>query len=151
LALKTGLNQEPKSNFSKKKLAVVVVVVASLALAGTYFGIVYFSQSSCPSGATLRSFAIVANDTTGYNDSRYQPFEMNVHSGDCVLVTFVNNSTAQSHGLGIANYLNSIVVQPNKSESVKFLANKTGQFQVSEPLFSTVNAWTDRCGTLNVA
>jgi len=144
------LNQQPKSKLGKKKLA-IVAILSSVALAGTYFGVSYFSQSPCPSGVPLRTFTIVVNDTTGYNDSRDQPFQMNVQQGDCVLVTFVNNSTAQPHGLAINYYLpNGIVAQPKTSGSARFQANKPGQFPVFEQLFSTIAAWTNNAGRLNV-
>ena len=109
----------------KRKPVTVVALIASVAIGGTYLGIVYFSQSVCPSGTTLRSFVIIVNGTTGYNDSKDQPFQMNVHTGDYVLVTFVNDSPTQSHGLAINYYLNNgLVVQPNRSDSAKFLATQ---------------------------
>ena len=145
------LNQYPKSRLNKRMLIVAVAIVISVALSGTYFAVSYLSQTPCPSGASLRSFVIIANDTNGYNSSRYQPFQMNVQKGDCVLITFVNNSPVQPHGLAISYYLNGIIVQPNKTESAKFQANKTGQFQVYEHIASSINGFTDNCGTLTVA
>lgn len=144
------MSQQLPSRFDKRKLTIVVTIVSLLAVAGAYLGVSYFWQSPCPSGVPLRTFTIVANDTTGYNDSRDQPFQMNVQQGDCVLVTFVNNSTTQPHGLAISNYLHGIVAQPKTSASARFQASKPGQFPVSEQLLSTINAWTDKAGMLNV-
>ena len=145
------LNQQPQSRFGKRKLAIVVTIVALLAVAGAYFGISYVSQSPCPNGVPLRTFTIVANDTTGYNNSRDQPLQMNVQQGDCVFVTFVNNSTTQPHGLAINYYLDhGIIAQPKTSQSARFQANKPGQFPVSEQIISTIAAWTDNAGTVNV-
>ena len=147
-----GMNEGPKSKPGKRKIAIVIAFIASVAIAGTFFGIVYFSQSACPSGVALRSFVIIANDTTGYNNSKYQPFQMTVRSGECVLVTFVNNSTAQPHGLVISYYdaTPGIIVQPTKSGNIKFLATKTGHFSLFEQIFSTIADWTSNAGTLNV-
>ncbi len=147
-----GMNQGPRSKPGKRKIAIVIAIIASVAIAGTYFGIVYFSQSACPSGVALRSFVIIANDTTGYNNSRYEPFQMNVHRGVCVLVTFINNSTTQSHGLVISYYdaTPGIIVQPAKSGNIKFLATQTGQFSLFEQIYSTIADWTSNAGTLNV-
>ena len=144
------LNQDPKPKRSKRMLIVAVAIVISVALSGTYFAVSYLSQPPCPSGASLRSFVIIANDTNGYNSSRYQTFRVNVQKGDCVFITFVNNSPVQPHGLAINYYLNGIIVQPNKTESAKFQANKTGQFQVFEHIASSINGFTDNCGTLTV-
>ena len=145
------MNQQPQTKFGKRKLAIIVAIVALVALAGTYFGASYFSQSSCPNGVPLRTFTIVANDTTGYNDSRDQPFQMSVQLGDCVVVMFVNNSATQPHGLAINYYLHhGIIVQPKTSESARFQANKPGQFLVSEQIFSTIAAFTNNAGKLNV-
>lgn len=145
------MNQAPKSRLGNRKVAVVVAILVSVALAGIYFGIAFFNQSPCPSVVTLRSFVIIANDTTGYNGSRNQPFTMSVQEGDCVLVTFVNNSTNQSHGLAIDYYYpNGIVAQAKSIESARFQANKPGQFRVFENLFSTIAPWTNNAGTLNV-
>ena len=149
----TRLNpQVSKRIQSKRKLTAVIALVVLAVIAATYFGAVYFFQSPCPSGATLRSFTIIANDTNGYNDSRYQPLTMNVQNGDCVLITFINNSPAQPHGLWITYYVTGVgaVAQPRQAKTVEFQATKTGQFQVGESIFSTIAAWTDNAGVLNV-
>lgn len=148
---KLELNQDPNSRPGNRKIAVIVAMIASVAIAGTYFGIVYFSQSPCPSGVTLRSFVIIANDTTGYNGSRYQSFQMDVQKDECVLISFVNNSTSQSHGLAISHYFeNGMVAQPKTTETTRFGASETGQFRVYEQLFSTIYSFTRNAGTLGV-
>lgn len=145
------LNQQHSPKFEKRRLAIVVAIVALVAVSGAYFGISYFSQSPCPNGVPLRTFTIIANDTTGYNDSKDQPFRMNVQQGDCVLVTFVNNSTTQPHGLAINYYLDhGIIARPKTSEIARFQANKPGEFLVSEQIFSTIAASTNNAGKLNV-
>jgi hypothetical protein len=92
------------------------------------------SQFACQSGVTLRSFVVIANETTGYNDSRYQPFEMNAHAGDCVLVSFVNTAKTEVHSIAINYYmLYGVVAQPGQTKTAKFQVTKTGQFHVYEP------------------
>ena len=146
------MSQDSESKLGKWKLATVLAIVLLGSIAGTYFGIVYFSQSPCLSGTTLRSFAIIANDTSGFNDSRYQPFTINVQKNDCVLITFINDDPVQTHGLGITHYVTGagVVAQPEQTKTVKFQATETGQFQVGESTASTINAFTDKAGVLNV-
>ena len=139
---------DSKSRLNKRTLT-TIAIIAIVIVAGTYFGLVYFFQTPCPSGTTLRSFTIIANDTTGYNNSRSHPFLMNTQKGDCVLINFVNDS-GQPHGLAINNYVTGIIVQPGQTYTVRFQATKIGQFQAHEQIPSTINAWTDNCGTLSV-
>lgn len=93
---------------------------------------------------------IVANSTTGYNSSRYQPFVMNVPGDECVSVTFINTDPAQPHGLAITYYSDGVVAQPHETVSFKFQATRTGTFSVYEQILSTIAAWTSNAGSLNV-
>ncbi len=100
---------------------------------------------------TLQSFLIIANDTTGYNNSRYQPFVMKVHRCDTLLVTFTDKSCCAPHGLAVETYFpKGIISQPGQSSSMRLQATISGQFALTEHIFSPTYLFDRNSGTLNV-
>jgi hypothetical protein len=76
---------------------------------------------------------------------------MNVKNGDCVRVTLIKNSPNQTHGLAISYYENNgIVVRPNRTGGVEFLATMTGRFGLFAQTDSTISSFTNNAGTLIV-
>jgi hypothetical protein len=151
--LQPVLNQGSDQATAHRWIADCIAILVIVSLAGIGLTLAYPSQSqfACQSGATLRSFVVIANETTGYNDSRYQPFEMNAHAGDCVLVSFVNTAKTEVHSIAINYYMPyGVVAQPGQTKTAKFQVTTTGQFQVYEPTVSSINAFTLKCGTLNI-
>ena len=141
----------------RKQLLVASIIVCAVVIVGIFTGLYYFSPATilgpCYSmtvGAWSR-FTIIANETTGYNNSAYQPFMMNVPKGNCVLIKFVNTARTEPHGLFIEHYYSSgSVAQPGQSVSITFQANLVGQFKVGEQIVSSINGFTDDAGTLTV-
>lgn len=122
---------------STRTLALVTILLGSVGLAAGYFGLVYLNRASCPSGTTMHSFLIVSN-YDGFNDSRDHPLTLNAQRNDCVLVT-VENKDGQAHGLAVKTYFPSgIVVRPGETKSIRFYATSSGEFSISEPVFSTI-------------
>ena len=100
---------------------------------------------------TLQSLLIIANDTTGYNNSRYQPFVMKVHRCDTLLVTFTDKSCCAPHGLAVETYFpKGIISQPGQSSSMRLQATISGQFALTEHIFSPTYLFDRNSGTLNV-
>lgn len=100
---------------------------------------------------TTRNFAIAAG-LNGYNDSkvRQAPWPvMNAHRCDTVVISVVNNDV-QSHGFAIDYYATrGMEIQGGQSQTVRFLASRTGQFRVFCNIFCTVHIYMQN-GLLNV-
>lgn len=138
---------EPKSKLSKRTLALVIMLLVSGGIAATYFGLVYLNQSPCPSGSNLRSFLIISS-YNGFNDSKDHPLTLNAQRNECVLIT-VENTDSQAHALAVQTYSpNGILVSVGETKSLRFYATSTGQFNISEPIFSTIYIFDK--GLLNV-
>jgi hypothetical protein len=155
--LSRGLNQGSESKPGKNRVFVAVAIIALVVFTGTYFGEVYLSQSSCPGGSSVQSFAIIVDDETGYNHSmtnsgRGIPFySIGAQKGDCVQIRLINESPNQSHGLAVDYYQpNGIVAKAGETVLIRFQATKVGQFNIFEQILSTIPPG-DTQGALYVA
>ena len=138
---------KPKSKQRKRTLALVITLLVSVGIVATYFGLVYLNQSPCPSGSNLRSFLVISS-SNGFNDSKDHPLTLTAQKNDCVLIT-VENTDTQAHALAVQTYVpNGILVSVGETKSMRFYATSTGQFSISEPIFSTIYIFDK--GRLNV-
>ncbi len=90
---------------------------------------------------STRSFTIIAN-LEGFNDSASHQGSwpiMSVHRCDTVVIKVVNTDT-QSHGFAVSYYaVKGMEIQARQSQSVTFLATKTGEFRAYCIVYCTVH------------
>ena len=113
-------------------LAIVILAVAGTLGGGIMTFAIGLPGSPCPGIAgPTRSFTIIANQE-GFNDSLGHQGSwpiMSVHRCDTVVIKVVNTDT-QSHGFAVSYYAaKGMEIQGQQSQSVTFLATKTGQFR----------------------
>jgi len=100
-----------------KKIA-VLVLIAILSL-----GVL----TACGGGGETKKLEVLMGEN---NEFKYNPNTLPVKKGENVEVTLVNKDTAQAHTFIIKDLnVKSGQVQPGKSETVKFKATKTGEFE----------------------
>ncbi len=138
----------------KEKMIVLIILGVAGTLGG---GIMTFAiglpGSPCAgiTGST-RNFTIVAN-SNGYNDSNTHQGSwplMSVHRCDHVFIKVVNADT-QTHGFAVDYYaVKGIEIQGQESQSVPFVASRTGQFRVYCIVFCTAHIFMQN-GSLSVA
>jgi FtsP/CotA-like multicopper oxidase with cupredoxin domain len=130
------------------RIIIVAILVTVLAI-GTvailsYEGIIKLHPNS-GSGKT-DYFTIIEEDPcpndcalAGMNGSYFKnpagpPWPvMNVHIGDTVVITVINNkSSFEPHGFGIDHYLPApgLTLSPGESHTITFVANEAGSFRV---------------------
>ena len=118
-------------------LTLLLTLTISIGIVGAYFGSVYLNKPPCPSGTALQSFLIISN-YNGFNDSKDHPLTLTVQKNVCVLIT-VENTDIQTHGIAVKTYApDGIVVRPGETKSLQFLATMAGQFNIWEPVSSTL-------------
>ena len=118
-------------------LALLLTITISIGIVGAYFGSVYLNKTPCPTGTNLHSFFIVS-DSNGFNDSKDHPLTLTVQKNQCVLIT-LENKDVQAHGIAVKTYApDGIVVRPQETKSLQFLATMAGQFNIWEPVSTTI-------------
>lgn len=128
---------ESKLIVSKRMLILLVTLAISIAIVGAYFGSVSLNKFSCPSGTNLHSFLIIS-DSNGFNDSKDHPLTLTAQKNYCVLIT-LENTDIQTHGIAVKTYApDGITVRPGETKSLQFLATMAGQFNIWEPVSSTL-------------
>lgn len=76
---------------------------------------------------------------------------MKVHRCDTLLVTFTDKSCCAPHGLAVETYFpKGIISQPGQSSSMRLQATISGQFALTEHIFSPTYLFDRNSGTLNV-
>jgi nitrous oxide reductase len=113
-------------------LAILILAVAGTLGGGIMTFAIGLPSSPCTGIAgSTRSFTIIAN-LEGFNDSVSHQGSwpiMSVHRCDTVVIKVVNTDT-QSHGFAVSYYaVKGMEIQGQQSQSVTFLATKTGQFR----------------------
>ncbi len=133
-------------------LALIIVAVAGTLGGGIMTFAIGLPSSPCAGITGLtRHFTIVAN-SDGYNDSRSHqgPWPViSVHRCDTVVINVVNTDT-QTHGFAVDYYaVKGMEIQGQQSQSVEFLASRTGQFRVYCNVFCTAHIYMQN-GSLSV-
>jgi FtsP/CotA-like multicopper oxidase with cupredoxin domain len=125
---------------------VVVVTIASSVALLSYEG--YF-RSPTTSDAHVDHFTIIEEDPpgplAGMNGSYYKSATtqwpvINVHQGDTVVITVINNGTSEPHGFAIDHYFNSgVSTSPGQSHTITFVANEVGTFRMYCDIFCSIH------------
>ncbi len=130
-----------------------MLVIASLAVGGVLAVVVNFPSSPCSKNPGVTSHFTIVADVSGFNGSRYQPGSwpiITVHACDTVFITIVNSDT-QTHGFAVEYYAsNGVEVQGRQSQTVQFVAARTGQFRMFCNVFCTVHIYMQN-GLLSTA
>lgn len=118
----------------------IALVIASLAVAGVLTLVIRVPSSPCAdTSGTVRHFTIIA-DLNGFNGSKYQTGfwpTVTVQQCDTVVIKVVNDDT-QIHGFAIDYYATrGLGIPGQQSQSLTFLASRTGQFRMFCDVFCT--------------
>ncbi len=117
---------------NEKLLAILIIAVAGTLGGGIMTFAIGLPSSPCASitGPT-HGFTIIA-DQEGFNDSANRQGSwpiMRVNRCDTVVIKIVNTDT-QTHGFAVSYYAaKGTEIQARQSQSVTFLATKTGEFR----------------------
>ena len=136
----------------ERMLALIILGVTGTLGGGIMTLAIGLPGSPCAGmGGSTQRFTIIAN-FNGYNESRGhqgpRPL-MIVHKCDKVVINVVNTDT-QTHGFAVDYYaVKGMEIQGQQSQSVEFLASRTGQFRVYCIVFCTSHAYMQN-GLLNV-
>ncbi len=123
-------------------LAILIIGVAGTLGGGIMTFAIGLPSSPCSGMAgSTRSFTIIAN-LEGFNDSVSHQGSwpvMSVNRCDTVVIKVVNADT-QTHGFAVSYYAaKGTEIQGQQSQSVTFLAAKTGQFRAYCIVYCTVH------------
>jgi len=126
------------TNAKRRWVALVMVVVVSSVLIGA----VYLLGRSPGRPVGSKEFVIVAGPN-GFNGSVQHGIPwpiIVVHKGDNVTITVMNDDVVETHGFAIVTYFEKgFTVRPGVSQSISFLANRTGNFTFYCNIICTVH------------
>jgi len=101
-------------------------------------------------GQTLH-FTIIESDPpdplAGMNGSYYKPLTaqwpiIQVHLGDTVIITVINNNSREVHGFAIAHYDNQgFSLAPGQQQTITFVANDVGSFRMYCNVFCAIHPY----------
>ncbi len=145
----------------KKKTRALLVLALVLASVGVTAAAVYLSGAgrgeSLPSGCQKPAggFLIIAS-SRGFNDSIDHGVPstlwpvISVKNGTLVTIVFCNTDS-QSHSLQVGHYYDSELnaVAPGHVDTISFVANEKGVFQIYCQIFCTIH-WAMQSGVLTV-
>ena len=125
------------------RLAIIIILILVFAVGITavlsYEGL--FNTTSSRTTSQTVYFTIIENDPpnamAGMNGSYYKGAStnwpiINVHTGDRVVITVINNASSEPHGFGIDHYEPSpgLTISPGQEQTITFVANQAGTFRV---------------------
>ena len=138
---------------------VTVIVVIAIVGAGS---IIVFSYSGFPtpsssgepqssSSSHILHFTIIESDPpdplAGMNGSYYKPLTthwpiIQVHQGDTVIITVINNNSREIHGFAIDHYDDKgFSLAPGQRHTISFIANEAGNFRMYCNVFCAIHPY----------
>ena len=125
-------------------LIIIVITLTIVLVVGAVTVFYYegdFKASTTQSTGKIDRFTIIESDPpnslAGMNGSYYKGAAtvwpiINVHVGDTVIITIMNNGSSEPHGFGIDHYepAPGLTIPAGQTQTLTFVADQTGTFRI---------------------
>ena len=131
-------------------IVAVIVLIATVGV-GSIVGFWYAGSVKPSSNGHALYFTIIESDPpdplAGMNGSYYKPLTaqwpvIQVHQGDTVIITVINNDSREVHGFAIVHYDNrGFSLAPGQRHVVSFVADEVGSFRIYCNVFCAIHPY----------
>jgi heme/copper-type cytochrome/quinol oxidase subunit 2 len=139
----------------KVRVFTVIVIITAIGvgsiIAFWYAGFLSSQPTQSSASVQVVHFTIIESDPpdplAGMNGSYYKPLGtqwpiIQVHLGDTVIITVINNNSREIHGFAIVHYDDrGFSTPPGQQHTITFVANEAGTFRMYCNVFCAIHPY----------